>query len=118
MLDLIRVSHRTALLAAVSLLLVCSAATAQPTAFTYQGQLNDSGSPATGSYDLRFGLFETAAAGAQIGSNQTVAAVSVSGGLFTVQLDFGTNAFPGANRFLEIAVKPAGGGSFTTLAPR
>ena len=42
----------------------------------------------------------------------------VSAGVFTVQLDFGVNAFPGANRFVEIGVRPAGGGSFTTLAPR
>jgi hypothetical protein len=27
---------------------------AQGTAFTYQGQLNDNGTPATGIYDLRF----------------------------------------------------------------
>mgnify|MGYP000184389484 CR=1 FL=1 len=39
-------------------------------------------------------------------------------GVFTVQLDFGVDAFPGANRFVEIGVKPAGGGSYTTLAPR
>ena len=38
--------------------------------------------------------------------------------MFTVQLDFGVNAFPGANRFVEIGVRPAGVGSFTTLAPR
>ncbi len=93
-------------------------ALAQTTAFTYQGQLTDAGVLATGSYDVRFALFDNAAGGAQIGTDQTVPAVPVSNGIFTVQLDFGVNAFPGANRFVEIAVRPAGGGSFTPLAPR
>ena len=94
------------------------AAHGQTTAFSYQGQLSDAGALANGTYDVRFALFDSAAGGAQIGANQTVPAVPVSDGVFTVQLDFGVNAFPGANRFVEIAVKPAGGGSFTTLAPR
>ena len=34
-----------------------------------------------------------------------------------MQLDFGVTAFPGANRFLEISVRP-NGGSFATLSPR
>ncbi|MBX3024098.1 hypothetical protein KF840_04225 [bacterium] len=94
------------------------AAAAQTTAFTYQGELSSGGVSAGGSYDLRFGLFPAAAGGTQIGSNQTVSAVPVVDGVFTVQLDFGAAAFPGANRFLEIAVRPAGSGAFTTLAPR
>jgi hypothetical protein len=90
----------------------------QTTTFAYQGQLSDAGALANGSYDLRFALFDTAAGAAQIGANQSVPAVPVKDGVFTVQLDFGVSAFPGANRFLEIAVKPAGVGSYTTLAPR
>ena len=102
------------------MLVAMSAGTAhgQTTAFTYQGQLSDAGALANGSYDVRFALFDSAAGGAQIGANQGVPAVPVSAGVFTVQLDFGVNAFPGANRFVEIGVKPAGGGSYTTLAPR
>ncbi len=90
----------------------------QTTAFTYQGQLTDAGQPADGNWDLRFALFGGASGGTQIGTMQTVSTVPVSGGVFTVQLDFGGSAFPGANRFLEIGVRPAGGGSYTTLAPR
>jgi hypothetical protein len=100
------------------LLAVPLSAAAQTTAFTYQGELNSGGAPADGSYDLRFGLFPAAAGGTQIGSDQTVSAVPVAAGVFTVQLDFGVAAFPGANRFLEIEVRPAASGSFTTLAPR
>src|SRR5205823_1688788 len=34
------------------------------------------------------------------------------------QLDFGTGAFQGSARWLELAVRPTGGGTFTTLSPR
>ena len=34
---------------------------AQGTTFSYQGQLTDNGSPANGSYDLRFALYARAA---------------------------------------------------------
>jgi hypothetical protein len=44
-----------ALLAAVNLQL--STAFAQGTAFTYQGQLQNNGSPASGTYNLTFTLF-------------------------------------------------------------
>ncbi|MDX2166118.1 MAG: hypothetical protein SF182_03620 [Deltaproteobacteria bacterium] len=100
------------------LLLLPLAAAAQPTAFTYQGELSAGDAPADGSFDLRFGLFPAASGGTQIGADQTLPAVAVAGGVFTVQLDFGVSAFPGASRFLEIEVRPAGSGSFTTLTPR
>src|SRR5262245_15023377 len=93
---------------------------AQGTAFTYQGKLTDGGNLANGSYDLQFKLFDALAAGTQLGTTQTVSTVTVSNGIFTVTLDFGVCAscFNGAARFLEIAVRPTGGGSFTTLSPR
>ena len=106
------------LLFPLALLLGASTAFAQGTAFTYQGKLTDGGTPANGNYDLQFALWDSAAGGTRIGSTQTVNTVAVSAGIFTVTLDFGVNAFPGTNRFLEIAVRPSGGGSFTTLSPR
>ncbi len=90
---------------------------AQGTAFTYQGRLDSSGAPANGSYDLRFTLHDAASGGAQQGGPLTNSAVGVSNGLFTVALDFG-NQFPGADRWLEIAVRTNGGGDFTTLISR
>ena len=110
--------HSSSTLALIVILFLAAAVRAQTTAFTYQGRLVDSGNPANGNYDLQFALFDSSAGGAQIGSTQSVNAVSVNGGIFTVQLDFGVNAFPGANRFLEISVRPAGGGNFTVLSPR
>jgi hypothetical protein len=118
MLRVIRAPRHVGVFLIMLVVISASAAHGQTTAFTYQGQLSDAGALANASYDLRFTLFDTAMGGAKIGANQDVPAVQVTAGVFTVQLDFGVDAFPGANRFVEIGVKPAGVGSFTTLAPR
>jgi len=86
--------------------------------FTYQGRLTDGGTPANGNYDLQFALFDAADGNSQIGQTKTVSSVPVSAGVFTVTLDFGANAFSGANRFLEISARPSGAGAFTLLTPR
>jgi len=103
-------------------LFTVGAAFAQTTAFTYQGKLTDSGSPANGNYDLTFKLFDTATVGSgtQQGATLSLTNVAVSAGVFTVQLDFGACAscFSGAARYLDIAVKPTSGSTFTQLAPR
>lgn len=96
-----------------------SGASALSTAFTYQGQLRQNGTPTTGTCDFQFGLFDAVSGGMQIGTPQAANGVNVNGGLFTVQLDFGAAAFTGADRWLAIGVRcPAGAGNFTTLAPR
>ncbi|MBN1865905.1 hypothetical protein JW916_01310 [Candidatus Sumerlaeota bacterium] len=87
-------------------------------AFTYQGQLTEGGIPANGSYDFRFRLFDAPSAGTQIGSTLTIDAVSVTGGVFTVTLDFGPDAFDGSARFLRVQVRPHGTTTFTGLDPR
>lgn len=106
------------LMVAMCLWLSVPSAPAQGTAFTYQGRLQDGGTAANGNYDLQFTLWDSLSGGAQIGSAQTLNTVAVSGGVFTVTLDFGASAFPGGNRFLEISVRPTGGGLFTVLTPR
>jgi len=90
----------------------------QTSGFTYQGRLTDGGTPANGNYDLQFALFDTADGNNQIGQTQTVSSVPVGGGVFTVTLDFGANAFLGANRFLAISARSSGGAAFTLLTPR
>ena len=77
----------------LNLLFVC-AAFAQTTAFTYQGSLNTSGTPASGNYDFQFALFDAASGGAQLGTTQTLNGVVVTNGVFAVSLDFG-NQFTG-----------------------
>src|SRR5437870_11827414 len=93
-------------------------AAAQTTTFTYQGRLTDGGTSANGNYDLQFTLWDSASAGSQIASTQTLPAVQVSGGVFTGTLDFGAKAFPGATRFLEISAHHLSDPSYTTLSPR
>jgi len=90
----------------------------QGTAFTYQGRLNDSGNPANGTYDLEFTLFDTATTnGDQIGDTVTNLAVSVSNGLFTTTIDFGSGIFTGEPLWLQIGVETNGaGGNFTLLS--
>ena len=91
---------------------------AQGTAFTYQGLLQNNGSPASGTYNLTFSLFNTNTSGVTIAVPVTNNAVLVTNGLFTVLIDFGIGAFTGTSNWLEIAVETNGGVSFTTLTPR
>ncbi|HYG24859.1 MAG TPA: tail fiber domain-containing protein [Verrucomicrobiae bacterium] len=106
------------LLALLSLVVSAAQLFAQGTAFTYQGQLNDGTSPASGIYDLRFTIHDLASGGGALGGAVTNSATSVNNGLFTVTLNFGAAPFNGADRWLEIGVRTNGGGAFTTLSPR
>lgn len=114
---------RLRLLCAVGLLVGSIPSLAQTpvgTEFTYQGQLKQAGLPVNQSADFRFRLYGAATGGNQVGPQLTENSHTVSAGLFTVALDFGVSAFT-ANQalWLEIDVRsPAGGGAFTTLAPR
>ena len=88
-------------------------------AFTYQGQLDVAGQPATGLYDLQACLFESQNAAAAIACAPDVEDVPVAAGLFTIALDFGTAPFVGQARWLELRVRPgATTGAYATLAPR
>jgi hypothetical protein len=90
----------------------------QTSTFTYQGRLSDGALPATGTYPMQFSLYDAATGGTQIGTTLTNTNVNVSNGLFSVQLNFGSSPFTGADRYLEIAVKHAADSDYTTLAPR
>ena len=48
-------------------LLLAVSMNAQTTQFTYQGKLSDASSPANGSYDFQFKLFDALSGGAQQG---------------------------------------------------
>jgi len=96
---------------------VLAYASAQGTAFTYQGFLRQGGNPANGNYDFQFSLWTALSGGTQVGTTQTLTSVSVQNGLFTVILDFGA-VWDGSDRYLQVAVRPAGSDSYTTLTPR
>lgn len=90
---------------------------AQTTAFNYQGKLTDAGTPQA-TYQMQFKLFDSAAGGSQIGNTVNNDSVAVSEGVFSILLDFGTNVFTGADRFLEISVRRNSNESYITLTPR
>src|SRR6266566_1546273 len=91
---------------------------AQGTAFTYQGRLQNNGSPSSGTYNLAFWLFNTSNGGSAVAGPVITNGVIVSNGLFTVQIDFGPAVFTGAANWLQIGVETNLASSFTTLAPR
>ncbi|HEY4414363.1 MAG TPA: hypothetical protein VGO57_01630 [Verrucomicrobiae bacterium] len=94
---------------------------AQGTAFSYQGNLNVSGGPATGAYDFIFALYDAPTNGNAISVQQTSLSVGVTNGLFTQTIDFGT-VFTGTNYWLAIAVRPGNNpnptNTYTVLWPR
>ncbi len=95
-----------------------AAASGVSTGFTYQGQLSDGGSPASGAYDFEFALYDALTGGIQVGSTVTLNDVAVSDGLFTVELDFGS-VFDGTALWLQIGVRPGNSsGAYTPLDPR
>src|SRR5947208_716018 len=101
----------------ISVMVFAGGVCAQSTAFTCQGRLNDSSNPANGNYDFEFRLFDSLTGGLQQGATLSRNNVAVGDGNFTVVLDFGADAFPGANRFLQIGVRLAGTPGLTLLAP-
>jgi hypothetical protein len=88
------------------------------TAFTYQGRLTREGSPLTDACDLEFSLWPDPILGPQLGSTLSVADAEVTGGLFTVRLDFGVGMFNGEARWLQIAVRCPPDTLYETLQPR
>ena len=95
-----------------------STARAQGTAFTYQGQLQNNGSPASGTYNFQFSLYATNTNGTAIAGPVTNSAVAVSNGLFTTTIDFGASVWNGQTNWLQIRVETNHATSLTTLTPR
>jgi len=105
----------------LSILFLTSGGSAAPgatplgTAFTYQGRLDRTGSPYTGSCDFLFSLFDAETEGIEIGETNVVNDLVVSNGLFTTTLDFGTGAFNGEARWLELSVLCTSDLDYTTF---
>ena len=124
-------ARRTLPAALVAALLLCLCATpalaqepdlsaqaALGSGFTFQGRLLDNGAPVSGPYDLQFRLYNAASGGAALGTKD-VPDWTVSGGTFTVTLDFGASPFNGQALWLETAVRPGPSSDpLTTLTPR
>jgi hypothetical protein len=96
--------------------------TAALTAFTYQGRLEESGTPANGLYDFRAHVYNRAVAGepgdALVSSTLTLTAVPVTNGLFVLNLDCGAAPFNGEARWLALVVRTNNALNYMSLAPR
>ena len=94
--------------------------------FTYQGRLKQNNGVVSGNADMIFTLWDAASGGAQVGPTLTFDGVggnpppvSVTTGLFAVSLNFGSTAFNGNSRYLNIQVRyPSGAVNYTSLTPR
>ncbi len=109
-------THVQNLFLLLALLASINQVSAEDTAFSYQGRLNNGTNAASGFYDFRFALSNAPSGGAQIGSTITNLAVGVTNGLFTTLLDFGA-VFTGNATWLGISVRTNGPGSFSPLSP-
>jgi hypothetical protein len=113
-------------LATLCVLALTGTAFGQSSAFSYQGRLSDNNQTANGVYDFQFKLWDSLSGGMQqphpVPFTLTRSNVVVSGGVFSVSLDFGATAFPGAARYLEIAVRAHSNDpnmpAYTPLTPR
>ena len=85
------------------------------TGFTYQGRITGDSGPIGDTCDFTFELWDAASGGNLVGT-VSESGVTVSDGLFTVQLDFGDGAFTGDARWLGITVDCGDGAQ--TLTPR
>jgi hypothetical protein len=94
------------------------AQTTVPTAFSYQGRLDQNNLPANGIFEMRFAAFAASTGGTELGSHQ-LSNVVVTNGLFNTVVDFGLNtgnAFNnGAGRWLQVEVRSQGTTTWTTL---
>ena len=96
-----------------------SAANAQTTLFKFEANLPNEFTPATGSFEMEFKLYDAATGGNQIGATNVVQNVEVKTRSLAVQLDYGAAAFSGGDRFVEISYRRAGSGEpFVVVSPR
>jgi len=110
--------YGSALVLALALVFAGRECAAQTNAFTYQGRLSDTNGPVNGQYDFTFQLFDAASGGNQVSLTITNANVAVNNGLFSVLLEFGSGAFNGADRWLQVGVRTNGStGAFAALSP-
>ena len=86
-------------------------------AFTYQGNLNFNGSPASGNFDFQFALYTEASGGTAV-DTITQTSQTVTDGLISTSLDYTEVPFNGQALWIEVRVRPAGSGTYTILTPR
>lgn len=117
---MLRKALPAAILAAITTLAGTSAGAQSylDSTFFYQGVLTFEGERVDSDHDFRFTLWSDAIAGTQIG-NAVEQTLQLTEGVFSSEMDFGSDDFRGLNRWLQIEVRPAGSGdAFVTLGQR
>ncbi|MDF1870602.1 MAG: hypothetical protein P1U30_09450, partial [Phycisphaerales bacterium] len=114
----IRTMIASAALASASL----ASAQTHTDSFVYQGELMDMGAPADGLYDISFIVYDSEIGGSIVlGGSQSVPNVQVTNGRFETLVNFGVtgSVFDSDQvRWLNIAIRPAGVGNYTSITPR
>jgi hypothetical protein len=90
------------------------------TGFFYQGVLYEAGKPNPGTFNFEhyYDTYDSPTGGLRVAGPVTNN-VEVTDGVFTTVIDFGKDVFDGTQYWLEIGVRPDGGGAaFTPLTPR
>jgi hypothetical protein len=86
--------------------------------FTYQGQLKNGSSVVNNTAcQMAFRLYDDPSASTNLIGSPITSTVPVTNGLFTVGLNFGSSAFDGNGRWLDIQIINCGSG-FAQLTPR
>ena len=102
--------------AAIIALIIASTTASAQTEFTYQGTIEVAGVPANGLYDMQFRLSDFTTPGGFHISDE-VLAITVTDGLFSVEVDFGFSHYSSITQEIEILVRQTGGGGgYTALS--
>jgi hypothetical protein len=104
--------RRYLLASALAVAFAMPAMTVSAAPFTFQGVLEQGGTPLDGDADLVFKLFNSESGSNQVGSTITASAYPVLKGVFTIDLDFVGVMFQDEIRWLQVEVDG------TPLAPR
>ena len=83
---------------------------------TYQGFINQNGTPVNGTYDISLELYD-APTGGQWFSTSNAFNVTVVNGIFTSPHIFGSGSLNGP-RWVEVKIRPSGTTTWTNLLPR
>ncbi|PYT01972.1 MAG: hypothetical protein DMF63_03820 [Acidobacteria bacterium] len=103
----------------IAVFFLATAGTVTGQSFTYQGKLTVNGTPTNGPYDFHFRLFDVETGGPQLGSTAALNDVTVTNGIFTVELEFGPGAITPGQKWIEMEVRPgASTGAYNLLNPR
>lgn len=104
--------------ATVAAALIFSAGIGRAASFSYHGNLQDSGKPAEGNYDIELTLYSAPSGGSVIGGPLIMHSVPVHGGSFSTEADFGPLSKSFSHAYVGTSVRSAGQEAFVDLNAR